>query len=68
VKVFRSLVKETQITATGVEFEMYVQPTQNVWWKYRQKKSVGKRSTQPVAQSIRISLPLGAHSQRAGAR
>jgi MerR HTH family regulatory protein len=37
VKVFRSLIKETRITGSGVEFEMYVQPTQNVWWKYRQK-------------------------------
>jgi len=39
VKVFRSLIKETRITAAGIEFEMYVQPTQNVWWKYRQKKT-----------------------------
>src|SRR5262245_9363525 len=37
MKVFRSLIKETRITEAGVEFEMYVQPTQNVWWKYRQK-------------------------------
>ena len=39
VIVFRSLIKETRITQAGIELEMYVQPTQNVWWKYRQKKS-----------------------------
>jgi hypothetical protein len=35
VKVFRSLIKETRMTESGVEFEMYIEPTQNVWWKYR---------------------------------
>jgi hypothetical protein len=50
VKVFRSLIKETRITASGIELEMYVQPTQNVWWKYRQKKS----SRRPSAQTVRI--------------
>jgi len=28
-----------RITSAGVELELYAQPTQNVWWKYRQKKS-----------------------------
>ena len=28
VKVIRSLVKETRITATGIEFEMYIEPTE----------------------------------------
>ena len=23
------------MTESGVEFEMYIEPTQNVWWKYR---------------------------------
>jgi hypothetical protein len=30
VKVFRSLIKETRITATGIEFEMYIEPTERV--------------------------------------
>ena len=28
VKVIRSLIKETRITATGIEFEMYIEPTE----------------------------------------
>jgi hypothetical protein len=36
-KVFRSIVKEARLAPTGIELELYVQPTQNVWWKYRQK-------------------------------
>ena len=59
-QVFRSIVKEAKMTESGVELEMYVQPTQNVWWKYRQKKSSRSRSEKPVAQSIRISLPSAA--------
>jgi hypothetical protein len=55
VKVFRSLIKETRITASGVEFEMYVQPTQNVWWKYRQKKSAATATRGPRSiQTVRI--------------
>jgi DNA-binding transcriptional MerR regulator len=54
VKVFRSLIKETRITASGVEFEMYVRPTQNVWWKYRQKKT---RKTAPHGQTVRVGIP-----------
>jgi hypothetical protein len=38
-KVFRSIVKEARMTAASVELELYVQLTQNIWWKYRQKKS-----------------------------
>ena len=56
VKVFRSLVKETRITAAGIELEMYVQPTQNVWWKYRQKKT---RKTAPHGQTVRVRIPQG---------
>jgi Recombinase/MerR HTH family regulatory protein len=56
VKVFRSLVKETRITATGIELEMYVQPTQNVWWKYRQKKTL---KTAPHGQTVRVGIPQG---------
>jgi len=54
VRVFRSLIRETRITGAGVEFEMYVQPTQNVWWKYRQKKT---RKTAPHAQTVRVGIP-----------
>ena len=36
--VFRSIVKEAHLTALGVEMEMYVQPAQNIWFKYRQKR------------------------------
>jgi site-specific DNA recombinase len=50
VKVFRSLVKETRITASGVELDLYTQPTQNVWWKYRQKKL-------PTSHRGRTSVP-----------
>ena len=53
VKVFRSLIKETRITGSGVEFEMYVQPTQNVWWKYRQKN----RRTPSQGRTVRVGLP-----------
>src|SRR5204862_6352327 len=55
VKVFRSLVKETRITTSGVEVEMYVQPTQNVWWKYRQKSP--RRTTTPHEQTVRVGVP-----------
>ncbi len=51
-KVFRSIVKEARLTAAGVELEMYVQPTQNVWWKYRQKKSPARSTL--TAQTVRI--------------
>jgi hypothetical protein len=61
VKVFPSLIKETRITASGVEFEMYVQPTQNAWWKYRQKK---------YATTLRLrthSIPtIGIHKESGG--
>src|SRR5688572_4217187 len=53
-KVFRSVIKEARLSASGVELEMYVQPTQNVWWKYRQKKSRPSRTAQAPAQTIRI--------------
>src|SRR5262249_26979499 len=56
VKVFRSLIKETRITASGVELEMYVQPTQNVWWKYRQK-AARKKSSQALSQTVRVGIP-----------
>ena len=64
-KVFRSIVKEARLTATGVELEMYVQPTQNVWWKYRHKKPSASRSTKSAVQSIRINLPSVAHHRDA---
>jgi carboxypeptidase C (cathepsin A) len=64
VKVFRSLIKETRITASGVELEMYLQPTQNVWWKYRQKKlSIAKRSGKSVVDSLRINVPSMLHAR-----
>ena len=67
VKVFRSLIKETRITASGVELEMYVQPTQNVWWKYRQKKSsIAKRSAKSRPESVRINVPPLSHARLAG--
>ena len=53
-RVFRSIIKEARLTAAGVELEMYVQPTQNIWWKYRQKKSPPSRTVQAPAQTIRI--------------
>jgi len=67
-KVFRSIVKEARVVATGVELEMYVQPTQNVWWKYRQKQSAPAHSTKAAAQSIRISLPVLPRARAAGSR
>jgi MerR HTH family regulatory protein len=54
VKVFRSLIKETRITASGVELQMYIQPTQNVWWKYRQKTT---RRTASHGQTVRVGIP-----------
>ena len=51
-RVFRSIIKEARLTAAGIELEMYVQPTQNIWWKYRQKKAPKTQSAS--AQTIRI--------------
>jgi len=53
-KVFRSIVKEARLTAAGVELEMYVQPTQNIWWKYRQKPKPVSRNAQISDQTVRI--------------
>ena len=53
-KVFRSIVKEARLKADGVELEMYVQPTRNVWWKYRQKPSTKARTTRSAVQTLRI--------------
>jgi site-specific DNA recombinase len=61
VKVFRSLIKETRITANGVEFEMYVQPTRNVWWKYRQKSAHKQDSRQ--GQTVRVGIPQSARPE-----
>src|SRR5215471_10342145 len=55
LKVFRSLIKDARITAAAVEFELYVQPTQNVWWKYRQK--VPRRKAYQQNQTVRIAVP-----------
>jgi hypothetical protein len=52
--VFRSIIKEARLKENGVELEMYIQPTQNVWWKYRQKKSPPSRNAQSPAQTIWI--------------
>jgi hypothetical protein len=59
VKVFRSLIKETRITANGVELEMYVKPTQNVWWKYRHKARRNNTS-QPANHTVRVDIPQSA--------
>jgi len=56
VKVFRSVIKEARLTATGVEFEMYVQPTQNVYWKYRQKFSQEKKRLAPE-RTVQVGIP-----------
>jgi hypothetical protein len=61
VKVFRSLIKETRITANDVEFEMYVQPTRNVWWKYRQKSAHKQDSRQ--GQTVRVGIPQSARPE-----
>jgi hypothetical protein len=49
--VFRSIVREARLRDGGVELELYVQPTQNIWWKYRQKNP--KRDA-GSSQTIRI--------------
>ena len=53
-KVFRSIVKEVRLTTAGVELELYVQPTQNVWWKYRQKQNARARTAHAPGHTIRI--------------
>jgi hypothetical protein len=53
-KVFRSIVKEARLAAPGVELELYVRPTQNVWWKYRQKAKATSRTTRVPGQTVRI--------------
>jgi site-specific DNA recombinase len=55
-KVFRSIIKEARLNASGVELEMYVQPTENIWWKYRQKKAT-RRNTSHDSQTVRIGIP-----------
>jgi len=44
------------VNATGVELGMDVQPTQNVWWKYRQKRtpprSASRLETLRIVQKI----------------
>jgi hypothetical protein len=55
-RVFRSLIRETRITTSGVDFEMYVAPTQNVWWKYRQKRQRSKAVHEEL-QTLRIGVP-----------
>jgi len=54
-KVFRSMVKEARLSETGVELEMYVQATQNVWWKYRQKTVRQPTSAKP-SQTVRVRI------------
>jgi hypothetical protein len=49
--VFRSVVKQARLTASGVELELYVQPTQNGLFKYRHKRT---RSTEQPLRTIRI--------------
>jgi hypothetical protein len=56
VKVFRSLIRETRITASGIEFQMYVQPTKNVWWKYRQK-SAQRKTSGAQSRTVRVDIP-----------
>jgi hypothetical protein len=62
-KVFRSVVKEARLTAAGVEMELYIQPTQNMWWKYRQKQANTSRTTQVSARTIRIRTAVTAPSR-----
>ncbi len=35
-KVFRSLVKEAHLREDSLDLELYVEPIQNIWWKFRQ--------------------------------
>ena len=47
-----------RITSAGVELELYAQPTQNVWWKYRQKKSpTANHASRTAIESLRIHVP-----------
>jgi hypothetical protein len=50
------LIKETRITEVGVEFEMYVQPTNNIWFKYRQKPA-RRGASRPPLQTVRVGIP-----------
>jgi hypothetical protein len=57
-EVFRSVVKEARLAGAGVELELYVQPTQNVWWKYRQKRKTGQpKSSVPTVRIRAIGHP-----------
>jgi hypothetical protein len=56
MKVFRSIVKEARLSQSGVEWEMYDQPTQNVWWKYRQK-TAPRKASQGQGQTVRVGIP-----------
>jgi len=58
-KVFRSMVKEARLSETGVELEMYVQATQNVWWKYRHKAMRQPTSAKPN-QTVRVRIQQSA--------
>ena len=60
IRVFRSLVSEAHILEDRVSLELYVQPIENIWWKYRHKsrsKKPGTSSGQTVAVSIKQRRP-----------
>lgn len=56
--MFRSITEGARLTASGVELEMYLQPTQNVWWKYRAKNK--SRPAEAAARTLRILAPQSA--------
>jgi len=48
------IIKEARLTIADVELEVYVQPTQNLWWKYRQTRAGKPVPLSDPSQTIRL--------------
>jgi hypothetical protein len=57
-KIFRSIVKEVRLSESLVELELYGQPTQNLWFKYRHRSDSGKaRTGNARIDTVRVAIP-----------
>jgi hypothetical protein len=65
VKVIRSLIKETRITATGIEFEMYIEPTERaveISAEENAQENFPHNQVRPVRVGCHNRLGLGTQS------
>jgi len=54
-KVFRSVVRAARLKENGVELELYVQATKNVWWRYRNKAN--RQNSSRTSKTIHVDVP-----------